>query len=350
MTRRIKVFLVVLGILAITGGIILAQSAKVQQLNNGAIQAQPQAQSPKTTPPGVHRSDLAVAAQHAPRSKSDPRLPGHVRPPAPSNASNGFPAVTTYLGYKASLLDSGIPYPNGIAASYRGDRVYLTIWDDPDVYLNYLRQWTSYVFVTYDLTNIRNRGSLYVATDWGGIFGISAGGVLTYLGYDWYDDEVGGMDVDLATGTVYFVTNYYDYVYDYYWTGLYKLKPGASPHEAELLDWWYDYPSWGLAVKGNRIFTTDYYSNAVYSCDKEGTDWDMFLNGFDGPFDLCFDKSGNLFVAEWDGGSVARVRAGKASIARIATGMETGNCLEVDGRGEVFVTDYYGGTIWKLFK
>jgi sugar lactone lactonase YvrE len=105
-----------------------------------------------------------------------------------------------------------------------------------------------------------------------------------------------------------------------------------------------------LAVRGNRILTTDYYDDAVYSCDKEGTDWYPMLYGFYGPMDLCFDKQGNLFVAEWDGGNVARVRAGKASIARIATGMETANCLEVDGRNEIFVTDYTGRTIWKLFK
>ncbi len=339
MTRKIGALLVLVCILALAAGSVLAQEEKVPG-------------------PGYFKARSAVApalAKHRGTPGSHPpySLAGSGKPalrhPSPRTTATASP-TTGLLGYHASLQQSNLYYPMGIGVSYRGDRTYFTEVDDCDVYLLYNRQYKTYLHVDWYAGPIRNRGNLYfTASDngYGDIYKIGPGANEEWIGWGGYGcDWISAIDVDMVTGNVYFIMNCdYDY-----WTMLYVLPAKDFGGEAILLDEWYGEPCWGLAVKGNKIYSTDYYSGSVWVCDKYGDNWEEILYGFNGPTDLGFDKQGNLFVAEWSGGNVARVRAGSTNIGRIAVGLSSPYYLELDGLGQIFLTDYYAGTIWKFWK
>ncbi len=341
MTRKVKVLSVLVCILALAAGSAWAQDEKVP--GQGFIKAR----SSVVSAAAKHRGTPGLHPASAPAlSSGKPAL----REPGPATTLGASP-ITGLLGYHASLQQSGLYYPTGIGVSYKGDRIYFTEYDDCDVLMLYNREYKTYVHVGWYPGPVRNRGNLYSAISnyYSDIYKIGPGGYDQWIGWAGYDcpyDYLSAIDVDMKTGDVYFTMNcsYWD------WTGLYVLPAKDFGGEAYLLDSWYYDRCWGLAVKGNKIYTTSYEYGSVYVCDKYGENWDEILNGFSGPTDLGFDKLGNLFVAEWDGGSVARVRAGSTNVARIAVGLHSPYYLELDGLGRVFVSDYYGGGIWMFWK
>jgi hypothetical protein len=288
---------------------------------------------------------LTAGAIEPPRS-TGPRHPTAGKITAPKV---GIPGPVGLLGYKASIQIGGLYYPNGIGVSTQGDRIYFAQQTDSDLYCLFNKKLKTIPSVSPWPHSLRMRGSLYVGDAYGGIFRVDDQNNSTLLGYDYYGDDVAALDVDLATGAVYFVTNYW---FDDYntWSGLYKLPASAAPEEAALLSWWYDAPCWGLIVKGDVIYTTDYWADSVWICDKYGESWSEVLTGLYGPTGLDFDSLGNMFVAEWDGGSVAAVKAGTTAIGRIGYGFDSPYYLQVDGRNSVYLTDMYAELIWKLKK
>lgn len=342
MTRRIKALLVLVCILALTAGSVPAQDERVP--GQGFIKAH----SSIIPAPGKHRGTPGSHPAYTP-ALSPGMSP--LRQPAP-RATVGASPVIGLLGYHASLQQSGLYSPCGIGVSYRGDRIYITQSDDCDVELLYNKEYKTYVHLGWDPGPIRNRGNLYcTVTDNGysDIYRVGPGGYDEWIGwaYDGCDyDYISAIDVDRATGDVYFMVNC-----DYWeWTALYVLPAKDFGGEAYIVDSWYDDPCWGLAVKGNKIYSTSYYDGSVWVCDKSGDNWEEIIFGFEGPCDLGFDKLGNLFVAEWDGGSVARVRAGSTNVARLAVGLDSPYYLELDGQGRVFVSDMHAGNIWMFWK
>lgn len=249
--------------------------------------------------------------------------------------------IKTNLGYHAAFLDLFYS-PEGIGVSTRGDTVYLT--DDGDSIFRD-RNHTIKGFPTpgTGLLAARLRGAIYAGDGIGQIWKIDEESV-TPRGHDLYGDVVTALDADPATGTVYFITQYSSGLWNY----LYKLPPGATT--ATLITSWPDIPSWGLALKGNWLYISSYYGDAISRINKNGGSFEPAVAGLDGPTDICFDKQGNLFVAEYKGGSIARVKAGTGSIARIALGFVDPFYLQLDAQGDIFLTDPGSGEIWKLWK
>jgi len=323
MRRKIQVLLVVLCILSLMAGTALAQG--------------------KADPNRRLRTRTAVAA---PLPVGQPSL---IHPPLNNKAAavKNKPAITTQLGYQASLQLGGLYYPNGIGVSWRGDTILFAQDEGSgNVYWHHDHTVDAIPTPTSYLHAARERGAFYVGSYYGEVYKVVDRQYVTYRGGDWYGDDIAALDVDLATGTVYFVTNYED-GYDY-WSGLYKLPPNTT--EAILMDEWWDEPCWGIAVKGNFLYVTDYYSGSIYKTPKQGGDWTEIVFDLDGPTDICFDKLGNMFVAEWGGGSIARVKAGSLNIVRIASGFDSPYYLQLDGSNNIYFTDYDMGAIWKLKK
>jgi hypothetical protein len=326
MRRKIQVLLVVLCILSLMAGTVLAQG-----------KADPSRKLKVRMP----AASVAVQGQ---------KTPSH--PPLNKKAPTaGFlPAITTQLGYQASLHLEGLYYPMGIGVSWRGDTILFTQAEGSgNVYWHHDHTIDAIPTPESYLNVCRERGALYVGTAYGDVYKVVDRQYVTYLGEDWFGDDIDALDVDMATGTVYFVTNYWDSYWGEYWSGLYKLPPNTT--EAILLDDWYDEPCWGLAVKGNLLYITDYVNDSIWTYPKKGGDWTEIVFDLDGPMDICFDKLGNMFVAEWDGGSIARVKAGGThDIVRIASGFEYPFYLQLDGSNNIYFTDYWAGQIWKLRK
>jgi hypothetical protein len=322
MTRKIQVLLVVVCILSLMAGTVLAQG-----------KADPNRKLKVRMP----AASVAIQGQ---------KTPSH--PPLNNKTVNGPAVITTQLGYQASLHLDGLYYPMGIGVSWRGDTILFTQgYSSGNVYWHHDKTIDAIPTPESYLRVCRERGALYVGSGYGEVYKVVDRQYVTYLGEDWYGDDIAALDVDMATGAVYFVTNYYGYDYD--WSGLYKLSPNTT--EAILIDSWWDEPCWGLAVKGNYLYITDYYNDSVWKTPKKGGPWTEIVFDLDGPTDICFDKLGNMFVAEYRGGSIARVKAGGAhDIVRIATGFYSPYYLQLDGSNNIYFTDYNMGQIWKLRK
>jgi DNA-binding beta-propeller fold protein YncE len=290
---------------------------------------------------------LTAGAVERPRS-TGPVLPTRDSLLDPMGGAPGI-GVLPLLGYKAILQLQGLYYPMGLGISTLGDRIYYVEEYDYYIHLLFNKKIKPLGPASPFPHCLRMRGSLYIGDVYGGIYKIDDQNNSTLLGYDQYGDDVSALDVDLATGAIYFVTNYMIDGYNT-WTGLYKLPASAAPEEAILLDWWNNGPCFGLVIKGDLIYTTDYYAQSVWICDKDGDNWSEVLPGFSGPTGLDFDSMGNMFVAEWDGGSVAAIKAGTTAIGRIAYGFSTPYYLQADAANSIYLTDMYAGKIWKLKK
>jgi hypothetical protein len=354
MRRKIQVLWVVLCILSLMAGTVLAQG--------------------KADP----NRKLKVRMPAASGAVQGQKPPSH--PPLKKDAVNNGVVITTQLGYKAGLLLDNLYYPTGIGVSTRGDSIFFTQENTQEnsfgstnltqedsivsnVYWHHDHTITTIPIPADYLQACRVRGALYVGSGYGEVFKVVDRQYVTYLGDDYYGDYIAALDVDLATGTVYFVVNYYNGVPDgyEYWSGLYKLPRNSTT--AILMDEWYDEPCWGLAVKGNLLYITDYVNDSIWTYPKKGGDWNEIVFDLDGPTDIGFDKLGNMFVAEWDGGSIARVKAGSwnggtvptlkagsQNIVRIASGFYSPFYLQLDGYNNIYFTDNYMGQIWKLRK
>ncbi len=249
--------------------------------------------------------------------------------------------IQTALGFQARFLDSWTR-PIGIGVSSNGDTIYFTDLSN-DIFRDRSHTIKSFPTPGSGLFACRLRGALYVGDGNGDIWKLDQGQV-TPRGHDPNGYPVSAIDVDTATGTVYFLTQYLGGLMNY----LYKLPPNVTT--GVLIKSWPDLPGWGLAVKGNWLYVSDYHGNSISRISKNGGSFFLVSTGLSGPMDIGFDKLGNLFVAEWFGGSIARIKAGGGNIVRIATGFLEPFYLQLDGSGNIYLTDFGAGEIWKLSK
>jgi len=282
-----------------------------------------------STPAGNH-SETAVASLN----ENDP-------------AAIAQAGITTRLGYKVGLLLDGLWYPSGIAVSKNGDSIYFGQGFNEYVYWHHAQKITPIETPTNGLICFHVQGSLFIGDVDGNIYRIDGRNGVTWLGQDYYMDDVGDLDVDPQTGTIYFITNYFEDSFQ--WAGLYKLRQNSST--AVLLTSWTGAPSWGMALKGDYIYISDRNYGSIRRYHTLHGTWELVVDGaLNTPTDLCFDKQGNIFVTETYVGSVARVKAGSGEIVRIASGLQTPYYLAIDGSDILYVTDVEGGRIWKIRK
>jgi hypothetical protein len=72
------------------------------------------------------------------------------------------------------------------------------------------------------------------------------------------------------------------------------------------------------------------------------------LTGLNRPTALAFDASGNLFVANYDGGTVSRFAPGATTPNATLTGVAQPHGLAFDGSGNLYVTNQVGTTVSKF--
>lgn len=271
--------------------------------------------------------------------------PGSKKPPTDRQIPRTKISVQTKPGYRAGLLFDNLYYPAGIGVSARGDCVVHTEWDSY-IYMN-LQGLNSVIDTGSDeLHVLRYRGGgIYAGDVYGSVWKSDDRNTAAYLGSEYYGDDICGLDVDPMSGAVWFITNWED---GYWWSGLWKLMPGST--DAILVDSWEDEPGWGLAVKGDNIYVSDWYGDSVWKYNKPTGNWYEILFGFEGPTDIGFDSAGNMYVAEYGGGNLAMVKNGSTKINRIAWGFYEPYYLELDQYGNIYLTDYGTWQIWKIRK
>lgn len=265
-------------------------------------------------------------------------------PPQPQRAGASFiPSVTTYLGYKASLILSGLDEPAGIGVSPKGDKICFGTESDYSVWM-YQNQELKLIQTTPNSPlGASYRGAFYWGDANGNISKAGDGLPPQYLA-SVPDTFISALDVDPQTGIIYFIAEHPTSVA---YIAILKLLPGSSTPVA--LGYIFN-SSWGLAVKGNFLYFTYYSSGQIYKESKNGGPLILVTGGLNGPTDICFDTKGNMIVAEWNGGSIARVKAGSLIIARIATGLANPYYLQLDASDNIYLTDNATGMLWKLKK
>lgn len=269
--------------------------------------------------------------------------PGHM-PPHRGHSVAVPSKISTYLGYKAVSMIDGLSIPGPIAVSTGGDSIYFSFDDEGSIFRLRNNKVTPIPVSGTTINACRLRGALFIGDEHVNIYKLEAGGTLHHLAsLGMAGVWVGGLDVDLSNGTIYFIVN--NILTN--WSGLYELPAGSST--PILLDDWYNAPSAGLAVKGNFLYIADYSKGSIWTYSKQGQ-WAEIVTGLHGPADIGFDKQGNMFVAEFDGGSIARVKAGSLSITRIASGLNEPYRLELDASDRIYFSDSWTGIIWKLYK
>ena len=261
-------------------------------------------------------------------------------PKPPRTGSSFVPLIPTELRFKAALLAEGLYYPEGIGVTPMGDKVFFAA-NDYDLYC-YKNRAVQYVTdAPYGLHSLRFRGALYGGDNYGNLYKLVNKTTLKPLVEYFENAFIPALDVDKQTGFIYFVAidNFG------YWGAIFKMPPGGgSPIWVADL---YDY-SWGLAVKGNFLYVSYYYENVIVKLPKFGGPELLVSDQLIGPTDLGFDNEGNIVVAEFWNGAIARIKADSGNVVRIATGLNAPYYLQLDSFGHIYFTDAYAGNLWKL--
>jgi hypothetical protein len=298
------------------------------------------------------RSAQAQSVQSLPSwgsgSKTKTPLPSPFRRAASNAPANGVPPWTV-PAYQLSQLVSGFSNPAGIGVGTLGDWVLINSFEYGDLY-GYKDDSLHYIGTPSDqLAGGKMWGHYYFGDTYGNLFRLETDLQISYVGgWDEPGLEVGGMAIDHATGLIYFIINYYQEYPDFWSADLWRYNPASGNDPVPLISLEYE-QSYGLAVKGNWIYETVSSEDVIIKVNKRRGAIKDFVAGLQYPGDLDFDKAGNLYVTENEGGTVAVIKSGTTRVRRIAGGFYGPVCIGLDKAGDIFFDDN-GGNLWKLIK
>jgi len=92
--------------------------------------------------------------------------------------------------------------------------------------------------------------------------------------------------------------------------------------------------------KSGNLYIADFGDNTVRIVSPSGTD-SVFARGFSGPVGLTIDKMGNLYVANRTSNSISRVTS-SGNISTYAYGIPTPHSLAFDINGNLYVSEATG--------
>jgi DNA-binding beta-propeller fold protein YncE len=264
------------------------------------------------------------------------------KPGNPSHPTAGifvnptFTPPSTAPGYEAVLLASSLPGPRGLGVKPKGGEVYVVTENDHGLW-HYQGGTLTFIMTTPVLMHgSRYKGGYLVGGEDGSIRKYVGGTTLKIL-TSYLTGDVYSLDVDAATGAVYFTSS----------TNVYRLPKGrTTPEYLTSLPG----NSWGIAVKGNYLYITQYDYDLIYRMRKTGGPLSTFATGLNGPTDLVFDRHGNLYVAEFNSGSIAAIRARTSTVERIGWGFGEPYYIGVDRQGNVVFSDFGTYYLWVLKK
>ncbi len=121
-------------------------------------------------------------------------------------------------------------------------------------------------------------------------------------------------------------------------------RPVHSDHGKSWMD-----PAYGIASahkkKSLLLYVADDSTNDVYVYDYRSDEQVGQLTGFDGPFGMCVDAKGDVYVANFDAGTVAEyAHGGTTAINVYDSGGEPIGCA-VDAAGDLAVTSFDPGEV-----
>jgi hypothetical protein len=244
--------------------------------------------------------------------------------------------IITSVEYSLVLLASGLSSIRGLGVPPPAGRIFVDDYGG-EVYL--------YQNGSFDPTGIgdepfsgRYFKGYYFGDYYGNIFKLVNGKAKHLASMP--GSLISALAVDPANGCVYFATTWES-------MGIYKLRKGSSKPKLLLS---IPFDCYGLALRGDALYISDYDSGNIYRMPKRGGSLRLLYSGLSGPCDLIFDQGGNLYIAEWNGGRVMAVKAGTADPVAIAEGFGYLFGIDLDKYGNVYFTEDDGGRLWMLQK
>ncbi len=282
-------------------------------------------------------------------SGAAPAVDPRTLPRSRATASPAVPGVIrTNSQYGQSLLVSGLGYGQGLGVGTLGD--YVLINDggsEGGLFIYKNRTLTDLGAISpYYLTAGRMWGHYYFGDYGGNLFRLESDNhtVTPILELNIYNFHLSALDIDRATGVVYFAIN--DYVSD---VGFYVFFYDPSTDDLYYVGGWTDF-CYGLAIKGNYIYFSLWYNNLIIRWNwKKGGSYEVFTDKVWGPCDLAFDAKGNLFVCDYSSQSILKFNPTATMRTKIAWDVYDPEYIGLDQRGNVYF-DTSSGEVWKLRK
>ncbi len=104
---------------------------------------------------------------------------------------------------------------------------------------------------------------------------------------------------------------------------------------------------WGAAFDfSGNLYVANFYGGTVSKIDTNGT-VTTFASGFDRPTALAFDTAGNLYVSVWGDNSIHKIDT-NGTVTTFASGLNTPEGLAFDNLGDLFVSNVGNKSILKI--
>lgn len=245
---------------------------------------------------------------------------------------------STVPGYDAQLLGSGMDDPWGVGVLPKGRDAFVNDSGDNTLWRYRYGTFSQIMTTGTSLEAGRYRGRYYVGDNLGHIYKFKAGVGLESIMFA-VPGPIMALDVDPANGDIYFIAN---------GNVPFRLPKGSQfPVGLGIV---LPNQSYGIAVRSRHLYISQYDTGLIYRLPKKGGALTVAFSGLNGPTDLVFNKDGDLFVAEYNGGSIAHIPSTFSSIKRIAWGFIEPFTLGVDLNDNVILVDNGAAELWLLKK
>ncbi|XP_071178704.1 repetitive organellar protein-like [Mytilus edulis] len=109
-------------------------------------------------------------------------------------------------------------------------------------------------------------------------------------------------------------------------------------------------PLWNLVHCNDRVIYSDYGGKAVYCVDQSGKQIWQYKQDLSGPYGLCTDTYGNIFVADQESQRIIIIsKDGKESKVLLSDGLENPRCICLkQNESSGFICDYSGKELTKF--
>jgi DNA-binding beta-propeller fold protein YncE len=246
---------------------------------------------------------------------------------------------STAPGYKIITLASGLMSPRGVGVKPSGAYVYVCTEDDYSLWVYHdgaIHRLLTMPSPDAALHASRYRAGYIAGSDLGQVIKFAGGAGHNLLAVP-YSDVITALDVDRSNGDIYFAVT----------SEVYRLPKGQNTavHITTLPD-----TTWGLAVRGSQLYISQSIEGLIYRMPKSGGPLTTIASGLTGPCDLGFDGAGNLYVCDFNGGTIERLRAGTWARKTIVWDLGFPYYLGLDSKGNIYFSDFERGILYKVKK
>ena len=124
-----------------------------------------------------------------------------------------------------------------------------------------------------------------------------------------------------------------------------EYAPNGNLLNSISLGYYVDWPG-GLAVNNNGdVFVANFNNGTIQEFGTNGTALGTFATGLSGPADMAFNSTGDMFVSEMSGGTIKEFDSSGNLLGTFASGLNSPLGLTFDNAGNLYEVDHGTGFI-----